>query len=97
MNQTQYTKYCKRGDFEWYPIDCDYRRVFEEECTYKGKGCSAVIRSCPDGYEIEVDNLVHDPSYIYAERKSRNSARELVERIIRNDRDGNWDKNLKYA
>ena len=96
MSLTNYAKFCDRGDFRWSPTDCNHLRVFEEECTYKGEGCSAIIRSQPDGYDIEIDNLQHEPMYICAERKSRKSAREFVERVIRNDRDGDWEKNLKY-
>lgn len=59
--------------------------------------CITVRLSGDNEFEVEADWLQNEPLYIVQYRKSRKSARELAERIIRNDREGDWQKNLKYA
>lgn len=99
MNIDAYLKAADRGDFQWSPIDTDAwtGQVISEECEYKGKGCNTKItRTSKDEYEIEI-TLDNEPYYICDYRSSRRSAREYVERIIRNYKSGNWQKNMKYV
>lgn len=99
MNYDAYIKAANRGDFQWEVTECnDFGLVQEETCTYKGKCVGVSVRIGNDNdFEVEVDWLTNEPLYIIQYRKSRKSARELAERIVRNDREGNWEKNLKYA
>lgn len=98
MNIDAYTKAANRGDFQWYPIEEDdwTGQVLEEGCDYKGKGAGVRISGTKGEYEIEID-LENDPTYICETRASRKSAREFAERIVRNDREGMSEKNLKYV
>ena len=99
MNYDAYIKAANRGDFQWEVLESnDFGLVQEETCTYKGKSTCITVRMSGDKeFEVEADWLQNEPLYIVQYRKSRKSARELAERIIRNDREGNWQKNLKYA
>lgn len=99
MNYDAYIKAANRGDFQWEVTEYnDFGLVQAETCTYKGKDVGVSVRMGNDNdFEVEVDWLTHEPLYIIQYRKSRKYARELAERIIRNDLEGNWQKNLKYA
>lgn len=98
MNIESYRKAADRGDFQWEAVEVDESGVRVEECTYKGKGVSTKITRVDENeFEVEVDNLPHEPFYILQTRSRRKTARELAERIIRNDRNDNWKKNLKYS
>ena len=99
MNYDAYIKSANRGDFQWEVVEYnDYGGVDVETCTYKGESIDAKITKINNSeYEVEVDWLLNEPSYIVQTRNSRKSARELAERIIINDREGNCSKNLKYS
>lgn len=99
MNVDAYIKAANRGDFKWQPFEVDNwtGQVLEEGCTYKGKEMAVKISSSAwDNFEVEID-LENEPYSINVCRASRKSAREFAERVIRNDMEGNWQKNLKYA
>lgn len=99
MNYDAYIKSANRGDFQWEVVEYnDDGGVDVETCTYKGESIDASITKISNNeYEVEIDWLSNEPSYIVQTRSSRKFARELAERIIRNDKEGNWEKNLKYA
>ena len=98
MNVEAYLKAADRGDFHWEGVEYNDYSIQVEECTYKEKYVNAKITKISNNeYEVEVDNLLNEPKYILQVRSSRKSARVLVERIVRNDREGDWQKNLKYA
>ena len=102
MNNTNFNTYFKsanRGDFQWSPIDIDdwTGQILSEECTYKGQGVNVVVSGCKGNFTIDIDHLIPKPYYICDFRSSRKSAREFAERIIKNDREGDWQKNLKYC
>ena len=99
MNVNAYIKAANRGDFQYEVAECDdFGGILVEECKYKGKGLNAKITKMDKNeYEIEIDDLLNEPLYICQTRSSKRLARELLERIIINDRDGNWQKNMKYV
>lgn len=99
MNVDAYIKSANRGDFQWYPLETDNftGQIVHESCTYKGEGIDVNIIGTKGEYDIEIDGLTHEPFYLFDTRASRKSAREYAERIIKNDRNGDWKKNLKYV
>ena len=99
MNIDAYIKAANRGDFRYEVAECDeYGGISIEECKYKGKGLNATITKIDiNEYEIETGDLLNEPFYICQTRSSKRLARELLERIIINDREGNWQKNMKYV
>jgi hypothetical protein len=94
--EERYIKAADRGEFQYEVLETEdwSGKIIAEECTYREKAVG-IIRSGSDEYEVEVDNLNHEPSYVYGIRGSRKSARELLERIIKND-EANNGKNMKY-
>lgn len=94
--EERYIKAADRGEFQYSVVEADdcTGKILKEECTYKGKAVGT-ITNILDEYEIETDRLNHEPNYILEYRNSRKSARELLERIIKNDEVNNG-KNLKY-
>lgn len=98
MNSDNYVKAANRGDFQWYPLEEDdwTGRIIAEGCDYKGKGAGVRISGSDGEFEVEID-LDNEPTYICDTRSSRRSAREFAERIIRNDKEGSPEKNLKYV
>ena len=99
MNVNAYIKAADRGDFQYEVAECDdYGGIMVEECKYKGKGLNATITKVDKNeFQIEIDDLFNAPFYICQSRSSKRLARELLERVIINDREGKWQKNLKYA
>ena len=99
MNVNAYIKAANRGDFQYEVAECDdYDGILVEECKYKGKGLHATITKVDKNeFQIEIDDLFNAPFYICQSRSCKRLARELLERVIINDREGNWQKNLKYA
>lgn len=99
MNVNAYIKAANRGDFHYEVAECDaYGGILVEECTYKGKGLNATItKMATNEYEIEIGDLLNEPFYICQTRSSKRLAREFLERMIVNDREGNWEKNLRYV
>ena len=98
MNVDAYIKAANRGDFQYEVAECDdYGGISVEECKYKGKGLNATITKIDKNeYEVEVDDLLNEPFYICQTRSSKRLARELLEKIIINDRNGSWENNLRY-
>ena len=99
MNVDAYIKAANRGDFQYEVAECDdCGGIAVEECKYKGKGLNAMITKRDNNeYEIEIYDLFNEPFYICQTRSSKRLARELLERVIINDRKGNWQKNMKYV
>lgn len=99
MNVDAYIKAANRGDFRYEVAEYDeYGGILAEECRYKGRALHAKItKTATNEYEIETDDLLNEPFYICQIRSSKRLARELLERIIINDRKGNWQKNMKYV
>lgn len=92
----RYNKAADRGEFKYEVLEADdfTGKIFSEECFYKGK-CVGHISGSDGEFEVEVDNLKNKPVYICQYRSSRKLARELLERIIKNDEENNG-KNMKY-
>jgi hypothetical protein len=95
--EERYIKAADRGEFQYEVLEVDdcTGKIIAEECKYKGKAVGIIRNSCGE-FEIEIDNLNNDPSYIFETRSNRKSARELLERIIKNDESNNG-KNLMFV
>lgn len=94
--EERYIKSANRGDFQYQVLEADdcTGKIYYEECLYKGKAVGT-INTASGEFEVNVDNLQHEPTFICEFRSSRKAARELLERIIKNDELDNG-KNLKY-
>lgn len=94
--EEKYIKSADRGDFQYQVLELDNctGKILVEECLYKCKAIGIIRNSCEE-YEVEVDDLENEPLYIFQIRSSRKSARELLEKIIKNDKLNNG-KNAKY-
>jgi len=94
--EERYIKAADRGEFQYSVIEADdwSNKILKEECTYKGKAVGTITNILEE-FEVETDRLNHEPTYILEYRNSRKSARELLERIIKND-EANNGRNLKF-
>lgn len=94
--EERYMKSSDRGEFKYEVLEADEwtGRIALEECIYNGKSVGTIRNNCGE-YEVEIDNLINDPVYIFETRSSRKLARQLLERIINNDISNNG-KNNKY-
>ena len=84
--EERYLKSADRGDFQYEVLDADDStgKILSESCKYKGKYVGN-IRNNGDNFEIEINELPISKEYFLDYRMSRRSARNLIERIIRND------------